>query len=183
KVTVKQLDDYLHARHVIDDNVNARLKAINPDLAQSPNFDKLSGITDAQAQNILNNSNRPVMDALARDVDDMVETTRDLMVQYGLETQARIDEWRNQYTHYVPLRREGFEDEGNGTGTGRSVRGSTVKGRGGSGLAVEHILANIAQTRDQIVTRGEKNRVVTSMAGLLMLHPNPELATLDKPAP
>lgn len=183
KITVKQLDDYLHARHVINDNVNARLQAINPDLAQSPNFDKLSGITDAEAQNILNNSNRPIMDRLAQEVDDMVETTRDLMVQYGLESQARIDEWRNTYQSYVPLRREGFDENGNPTGTGKSVRGSTVKQRGGSGLAVEHILANIAQTRDQIVSRGEKNRVTTAMAGLLMTNPNPDFAILDKPAP
>jgi conjugative element/phage-associated large polyvalent protein len=32
------------------------------------------------------------------------------------------------------------------------------------------------------VTRGEKNRVTTAMAGLQMLHPNPSLVTLDKPA-
>ncbi len=182
KITIKQLDDYLHARHVIDDQVNTRLQAINPDLSNSPNWDKLSGITDQEAQNILNNSNRPVMDQLARHVDDMIETTRELMVQYGLEKQSTIDDWRKQYKHYVPLRREGFDEQGHPTGTGKSVRGSTVMQRGGSGLEVEHILANIAQTRDQIVTRGEKNRVTVAMAGLLMLHPNPDLATLDKPA-
>ncbi len=182
KVTIKQLDEYLHARHVIDDNLNARLQAINPDLSSSPNFDKLAGITDAQARAIIAAANRPVMDVLTQHVDDMVETTRELMIHYGLEKQSTIDAWRQQYKRYVPLHREGFDDEGHPTGAGRSVRGSTVKERGGSGLAVENILANIAQARDQIVTRGEKQRPVIAFAGLQMLHPNPAIATLDKPA-
>jgi hypothetical protein len=179
KITLEQLDDYAHARHVVNDGLNARLKALNPTM---PNNDALSGLTDAQAQNILAQSNKPVMDALMRRIDDMVEKTRDLMVSYGLEKQATIDQWRQDYSSYVPLHREGFEEEGYPTGTGRSVRGSTVQRRGGSNIAVENILANIAQARDQILTRGEKQKPVIAFAGLMMLHPNPQLAILDKPA-
>ena len=182
KVTLEQMDDYLHARHVINDGLNARLKAMNPTL---PNNDALSGMTDAEATAILNDpkTNHRMMNGLAARIDQIVDTTRKLMVDYGLEKQSRIDTWKRQYTSYVPLRREGFDADGHPTGTGRSVRGSTVQGRGGSNLAVEHILANIAQERDQVITRGEKMRPVVAMAGLLMTHPNPALATLDKYAP
>ena len=165
KITLDQLDDYLHARHVVTDKLNARLKAMNPDLQKN---DALSGMTDAEAKAILAKS-PPVLARLATHIDDMVNTTRKLMVDYGLEKQSTIDLWKKEYQAYVPLRREGFDEQGNPTGTGRSVRGSTVKQRGGSNLAVENILANIAQARDQVIVRGEKMRPVIATAGLLML--------------
>lgn len=179
-VTLEQMDHYLQARHIVRDRLNTRLQAINPNLAGTPEFDRLAGMTDQQAQVILNQYAR--LEPLARKVDAMVNKTRDLMVTYGLEKQSTIDAWRAAYGAYVPLRREGFEDEGYPSGTGRSVRGSTVKQRLGSGLEATNILANVAQARDQIITRGEKMRPVVAMAGLLMMHPNSDLATLDKPA-
>lgn len=182
QVTLEQLDRYLQARHIAVDQVNARLQAINPTLQGTPEYDRLAGMTDKEAQAVLNGANRPMMEGLAKRVDAMVGKTRQLMVDYGLEKQSLIDTWKASYKAYVPLHREGFEEEGHPTGTGRSVRGSTVKGRIGSGLDVSDILANVAQARDQIITRGEKQRPVIAMAGLLMLHPNPSIATLDKPA-
>lgn len=182
KVTLEQLDKYLQARHIIRDRVNHHLQQINPDLQGTPQYDKLAGMTDTEARAILAKVDPKIMEPLAKRVDKMVEKTRDLMVAYGLEKQSTIDQWRQFYTAYVPLHREGFEEDGHPTGTGRSVRGSTVKGRTGSDLGVTNILANVAQARDQIITRGEKQRPVIAMAGLLMLYPNPEIATLDKPA-
>lgn len=181
KVTLEQLDTYLQARHIIRDRVNHHLQQINPDLQGTPQYDKLAGMTDAEARAILAKVDPKIMEPLAKRVDKMVEKTRDLMVAYGLEKQSTIDQWRQFYTAYVPLHREGFEEDGHPTGTGRSVRGSTVKGRTGSDLGVTNILANVAQARDQIITRGEKQRPVIAMAGLMMLYPNPEIATLDKP--
>ena len=178
--TLEQMDHYLQARHIVRDNLNKRLQAINPNLAGTPEFNRLAGMTDQQAQGIVNQYAR--LEPLARKVDDMVDKTRDLMVSYGLEKQSTIDAWRAAYGAYVPLRREGFEDEGYPSGTGRSVRGSTAKQRLGSGLEATNILANVAQARDQVITRGEKTRPVVAMAGLLMMHPNSDLATLDKPA-
>ena len=179
-VTLEQMDKYLQARHIVRDKLNARLQKINPNLAGTPEYDRLAGMTDQQAQVIVNQYAK--LEPLARKVDDMVDKTRDLMVTYGLEKQSTIDAWRAAYGAYVPLRREGFEDEGYPSGTGRSVRGSTVKQRLGSGLEATNILANVAQARDQVITRGEKMRPVVAMAGLLMMHPNSDLATLDKPA-
>lgn len=181
-VTLEQLDRYLQARHIIRDRVNHHLQQINPDLQGTPQYDKLAGMTDAEARAILAKVDPKIMEPLAKRVDKMVEKTRDLMVAYGLEKQSTIDQWRQFYSAYVPLHREGFEEDGHPTGTGRSVRGSTVKGRTGSDLGVTNILANVAQARDQIITRGEKQRPVIAMAGLMMLYPNPEIATLDKPA-
>jgi len=181
-VTLEQLNQYAHARHVIEDKVNTRLKDLNPNM---PNNDALSGLSDAEAKKILagyTGARKVVMQQLMTRIDAMVEKTRDLMVDYGLDRADVIAQWRQQYTAYVPLRREAYEDEGHPTGTGRSVRGASSTDRLGSNLKVSNILANIAQARDQVITRGEKMRPVVAMAGLLMLHPNKEIAVLDKPA-
>lgn len=181
-VTLEHLNQYAHARHVIEDKVNARLKDLNPNM---PNNDALSGLSDAEAKKILAGYTGPrkaMMQQLMTRIDAMVEKTRDLMVDYGLDRADVIAQWRQQYAAYVPLRREAYEDEGHPTGTGRSVRGASSTDRLGSNLKVSNILANIAQARDQVITRGEKMRPVVAMAGLLMLHPNKEIAVLDKPA-
>ena len=183
-VTLDQLNSYAHARHVIQDKLNTRLKDMNPTM---PNNDALSGLSDAEANKTLNSytgARKAAMLGLMARVDAMVEKTRDLMVnEYGLEKADTIAGWRWMYKAYVPLRREAFEEEGHPTGTGRSVRGSSASDRLGSNLKVGNILANIAQARDQVITRGEKMRPVVAMAGLLMLHPNKDIAVLDKPTP
>lgn len=177
---LKQLDEYAHARHVLTDHLNERLQDMNPDLEGTPEFERLAGISDQEARDILAKYDEKVMSDLMARLDGMVEKTRDMMVEYGLETQERIDGWRKQYQSYVPLHREGFEEEGKPTGTGYSVRGSSVKDRLGSALKVTNVLANIAQARDQVISRGEKMRPVTALAGLLLKFPNHAFAKLDK---
>lgn len=182
-ISLKQIDDYLHARHVLNDKINERLQSMNPDLMNTPDYEKLAGITDDEARAILKQHNAKIFEPLARQIDAIVEKTRDMMVDYGLESQERIDTWREQYRSYVPLHREGFEGEGHPTGTGLSVRGTTAQDRLGSALKVVNVLANIAQQRDQIIARGEKNRIPVALAGLILKFPNKDLFKLDKYAP
>jgi hypothetical protein len=178
RFTIPQLDEYLHARHAKE--ANAYLQSINPDM---PDNEALSGMSDADADEILENAD-PRLAKLAEKVDAIIAGTRQLMVEYGLESQDTVDGWVRQYSAYVPLHRAGFEDDVRlGTGQGRSVRGSTVKPRLGSTRDVIDILANIALDRERVITRGEKMRPVVALAGLLMQYPNRDIATLAKPAP
>ncbi|MDE2022334.1 MAG: hypothetical protein KGI71_05500, partial [Patescibacteria group bacterium] len=178
KVTQAQLDRYLYARHAQE--ANAYLREINPD---RDDRDALSGMTDEEADRILKEAPAS-MERLGRRVDAIVARTRDLMVSYGLESQATIDAWRARYQYYVPLQRAGFEDEGTrGTGSGRDIRGSTVKARLGSNREATNILANIALQRERVIVRGEKMRPVVALAGLMMQYPDHAIATLAKPAP
>lgn len=177
-VSVEELERYLHARHARE--ANEYLASINPDL---PDNEALSGMTNEEADRILAEADRAKLDRLAARVDAIIARNRELLIEYGLETPETIAAWRNQYAFYVPLRRAGFEAEGQGTGPGRSVRGPHTRPRLGSYRPVTHILANIALERERIITRGEKQRPVIALAGLLMRYPNPEIATLAKPAP
>mgnify|MGYP000974726706 CR=1 FL=1 len=177
KVTLEQLDSYLHARHAKE--ANAHLKAINPD---RENNDALSGMTDAEAERILAAADRSKMDRLAAKVDAILGKTRQMLVDYGLESQGTVDGWAKDYQYYVPLHREGYEEGSPGTGQGRSVRGSHSKSRTGSTLSVTNILANVAMDRERAIVRGEKMRPVIALAGLLQQYPNKEIATLAKPS-
>lgn len=174
KVSMAELEQYLHARHAKE--ANAYLQSINKDREDNT---ALSGMTDQEAEKILLTAS-PKMEALAKRVDRMIQKSRTLMVDYGLESQETVDAWAKQYQHYVPLYREGKEQR-MGTGQGRSVRGSSSKERVGSTRKVEDILAHIAMDREKVIVRGEKMRPVLALAGLLKLHPNEEIAQLAKP--
>ncbi|MBF0260269.1 MAG: strawberry notch family protein [Magnetococcales bacterium] len=177
KVSMEQLDEYLHARHA--EEANAHLREINPDREDN---EALSGMTNEEARRILAEADRPKMDRLAARVDSILSRTRRLLVDYGLESQSTVNTWINQYSAYVPLHREGYEDGTPGTGQGRSVRGPQSKSRTGSNLKVTNILANVAMDREKAIVRGEKMRPVIALAALLQQHPNSDLATLTKPA-
>jgi len=177
-VSQDQLNEYLHARHA--EERNRVMRDRNPD--REDNTD-LSNMSDDKAREILKAAD-PKMEELAKRVDAILADTRQMMVDYGLEKQSTVDGWAALYDHYVPLKREGFDDSvmGNGTGSGFSVRGSSSKAATGSHLAVDNIFANIVMQRERIIVRGEKNRVALSLFGLVKLNPNKDFWKLDKPA-
>lgn len=178
QVSIQALDTYLHARHAKE--ANAYLRSINEDRQDDTAFwAKPSGMTDVEADRILSSAD-PKMARLADRVDKILDGTRQLLVDYGLESQATIDAWAQHYQHYVPLYREGKEQR-MGTGQGRSVRGPSSKERVGSTRAVEDILAHVAMDREKAIVRGEKMRPVIALAGLLKRYPNKQIATLAKP--
>lgn len=174
-VSLADLDRYLHARHA--EEANLRLQEINQDLAAN---EALSGMSTEDAKKILREA-PPALARLATRVDGMIAKTRDLMVSYGLESTERVESWKALYQHYVPLKREGFEETTPGTGMGRSIRGSTVKARLGSHRGVIDILANIALQREQTIVRGEKMRPTIALAGLLTTYPNPNIGQVVTP--
>ena len=174
KVTMDELDEYLHARHA--EEANAYLASINPDREDNQ---ALSGMTNERAREILEAAD-PKMNRLAARVDAIIAKTRQLMVDYGLESAETVQAWADRYTFYVPLHREGF-DETPGTGQGKNIRGSSVKTRTGSTRGVKNILAHVALAREKTIVRGEKMRPVIALAGLLLQNPNTEIANLAKP--
>lgn len=176
RTALPEMDRFVHARHVLLDEVNARLQAMNPD---HPHNEALSGMTDAEAQQIVDSA-PPIMETLAQRVDQIVAKNRQLLVQYGLQSQETVDRWAETYPHYVPLQRAGFEEEAGGHA---ARAGSKVKPRLGSEREVVHIMANLIRQREQIIVEGEKMKVKVALAGLLMQYPNRDMATLVKPAP
>jgi hypothetical protein len=166
-ITLEQMDDYLLARHAKE--ANEYIRSINKD----PNAN--AGMTDAEAEAYIKAippMRRQVFERLAGEVDKMTKETRQMMVDYGLETQATIDAWEKTYKNYVPLFREETEGSPISTGRGYSIRGSTTRSRTGSSKKVVDVLANVALQRERTIARGEKNRVGNALLGLILQNPN-----------
>lgn len=191
KVSLEELDQYLHARHAEEANKLIAERNKREDEGQmdldgkpitSPLQDGGSGMLTADARKYLAGlpaAKRQDLEAIAAKVDKIIAGTRDLYVAYGLESKSVVDGWAKMFEHYVPLMREDH-DGGMGIGQGFSIKGRESKQRTGSTAKVVDILANIALQREKAIVRGEKNRVAVALAGLAKLNPNPDVWTFDK---
>ena len=175
------LDEYLHARTAEETNVLIAWRNRDTGILK----DGGSGMKTADARKYLASltpSQRAKLESLAAKVDAITEGTRQMYVDYGLESKSTIDGWRDMFDHYVPLMREQDGDtQGMGVGQGFSVKGKEVKGRTGSTRKVVDIFANIAMQREKVIARGEKNKVAKSLLELASANPNPEFWSVGKP--
>lgn len=182
KVTQAELGEYLWAKHAKE--ANAHIASINPNNEEM--WDGGSGMTDQEADDYmaaLTPEKRKTYELLAKRVYAMTAATRKQMLDYGLISKEEKAAWENAYQFYVPLNREDMDTMTHGTGTGQgySIRGKESKRRTGSKREVVNIIGNIANQRDKAVVRGEKNRVVTALYGLVKESPNPDFWKADKP--
>lgn len=181
-VTQEEIGQYLWAKHAQE--ANAHIAKINPG---DPDMqDGGSGMTNKEASDYLaalTSGERSVYESLAKRVYAITANTRQQALDYGLISQTEKDAWESAYRFYVPLQREDMETMAHGTGTGQgySIRGRESKRRTGSSRSVVDILGNIANARDKLVVRGEKNRVGLALYGLVKENPNPDFWTVDKP--
>lgn len=181
-VTQEEIGQYLWAKHAQE--ANAHIAKINPG---DPDMqDGGSGMTNKEASDYLaalTSGERSVYESLAKRVYAITANTRQQALDYGLISQTEKDAWESAYRFYVPLQREDMETmvHGTGTGQGYSIRGRESKRRTGSSRSVVDILGNIANARDKLVVRGEKNRVGLALYGLVKENPNPDFWTVDKP--
>lgn len=177
-VAMADFEEYLWARHAEERNI--QIAKINPKMP-----DGGSGMSTQDARDYLANlspSNKTKYEALARRIDLINRKSRQVLIDYGLESTATIASWEAVYKNYVPLMREDMDAGfGNGTGQGFSVKGNSAKRATGSNRAVVDIIANIAQQYEKNVIRGEKNRVATALIGLAKLNPNESFWQVDTP--
>lgn len=178
KVSLADLEEYLHNRHAEERNI--QIAKINPALP-----DGGSGIKTADARRYLSSlsvDKKAAYVALARRVDAIIARTNQLLVAEGLESQSTINNWNRAYSHYVPLHRADMgEDGSSGTGSGYSVKGPSSKRATGSTLPVANIIANIAINRERQIVRAAKNKVAMALVNLAEANPNPGFWTVDIP--
>jgi hypothetical protein len=177
-VQMADFEEYLWARHAEERNI--QIAKINPDMP-----DGGSGMKTSEAKAYLAGltpENKKAYEALATHIDAINKQSRQVLINYGLESADTIAAWEGAYKHYVPLMREDMDAGfGNGTGQGFSVKGNSAKRATGSNRAVVDIIANMAQQFEKNVIRGEKNRVSTALVGLAKLNPNDEFWKVDTP--
>ena len=188
-IGMEELEAYLWARHAKERN--AQIAKINPEMAEGG-----SGLTDAQVDQYLagadvlddkgeviikgmKQDDRTRLEALAARVDTINAGTKQVLMQYGLESPDTIAAWERTYKNYVPLHREDMEGV-TPIGMGFSVKGAASKRAMGSQRKVTDVLAHLALQREAAITRGEKNRVGLALYGLALQNKNAEFWEADK---
>ncbi|AUR95295.1 coil containing protein [Vibrio phage 1.205.O._10N.222.51.A7] len=177
-VDAQELDLYLIARHAPERN--AHIAEINPKMQ-----DGGSGMTNAEASEIMSRfeseGKTADMEAAAVYVDKMLKSTRDRLVESGLETIDAVESWDSAYQFYVPLK--GFannevDTEGNSvkpTGRGFNIRGKeTMKAMGRRTMA-ESPVAYAISDATQSMMRARKNEVGQTLLRLVDANHDPEL--------
>lgn len=188
-LSLGDVENYLWASHARERN--AQIAKVNDKMP-----DGGSGLTNAQADDLLagrdvtvngqvirgvNQAKLADLQGIAKQVQAINATTRQMLVDSGMETPETIKAWEQAYANYVPLHREDVDQGGLGTGMGFSVRGASSKRAVGSGRTVVDILGNIANQRERQIARVEKNRVGQSVLGLVKAFPNKDFWTADTP--
>lgn len=179
-ISFSELNQFLLARHVPE--ATAEYESKNPGRG-----DGMAGMTLKEAQDYMDGLTPTQLadfTSLASAVDRILDGTRTLHVDYGLDGVATVDSWRSTYQYYVPLFRAEM-DEGpgasRGSGQGFSVRGPGTRQRTGSHREVADIMASIVTQREKAVTRGEKNRIANALVGLAIENPNDEFWKINTP--
>jgi hypothetical protein len=171
KVTLAELEEYLHNRHAEEYNIQiAKINLTMPDGG--------SGIftDDANAYlNSLTQDQKDKFEALAKEVDAIVRRTQEVVVEGGLETQETVDIWNQTYPNYVPLKRADLDyvNTGSGVAKGIQVKGPFSKRAMGSLKDVVDIFSNIAVQREKAIVNAEAAKVGRALYGLVISNPNP----------
>ena len=183
------LDEYLYAKHAVERNAHIRE-------ATDGENDAGSGITDAEAQQILDKFER---EGLTQDLEQAADfiysktrETLDILKNEDLLSQTEYDNLlNNEYQNYVPL--TGFDqldlDRSKQTNMGEGgrtlpVRGKEVKTATGRKTKAASPLANIMKARERAIIRGGKNNVLVNLLDMLIENPDNDLYnvyTEDKP--
>lgn len=128
----------------------------------------------------------------AQHVRDLLQSTRERMVEFGLETQELVDSWDNTYENYVPL--YGFAQDENMSidedyqgdsryltgGAGIHVAGPTVKKAKGRETEAANVVGNAVQLASAVIIKSRKNEALQSLYNLILENPSESYYISDK---
>lgn len=166
KVSVDELDDYLHARHAIERNEMMNKQRIEKDLDP---VDGLSGMTNADAQEILARDNSKFL-KFESEIRAIIKETLKFQVDEGLLSQKDADTIADAYKNYVPLFRD-IADDMTGIGMGTDIRGKEIKRAKGSLKRVVSPLGNVFFRKEQAQIRALKNKIGSTIIEMTQEYP------------
>lgn len=178
-LALSEVQAYAYAKHAKERNAALRAQ-------RQPNgrtgFDSWSGMTDSDAQDIIDNVAQAgltaVMEKHQQKLQDWVNETREVMLDQGLITNDEFLRLSSMFDNYVPLRGNANVNpatQPRRTGSGFNVRGrETIKARGRYTEA-DQIIENIIQDRTRALIRAGKNEVLRSFLQFVLDNPSENL--------
>jgi hypothetical protein len=189
KLTTKDMQDYLLARHAEERNDRMNeLNKLDPRTGEPRKTpwelqDRASGMSTADARKYLADldpAKKQSLETIGKMFDKMITGTQQILVESGSESQGTIDAWNEAYKHYMPLFRveEDFNNGGNRSGLnkGFNVNNPFSKRAMGSAKEVQNIVTNLIKQRERALIRAEKLTVTKALYGLFLMNPNPDIA-------
>ena len=171
-IKVDVLSEYMYALHAKERNA-VIAKRTNGGLVDG------SGMTDAEADAILNSANKAALDPIVALVREIQQDTRKTMVKHGLETQQTVDAFEAMFSNYIPL--AGLStDELTGSpyptgGAGMNVFGPSTKRAEGRKSKAENVLAQVIAQNAAMHIKGRTNEALQKLHNLIEENPNPKV--------
>ena len=171
-IKVDVLSEYMYALHAKERNA-VIAKRTNGGLVDG------SGMTDAEADAILNSANKASLDPIVALVREIQQDTRKTMVKHGLETQQTVDAFEAMFSNYIPL--AGLStDELTGSpyptgGAGMNVFGPSTKRAEGRKSKAENVLAQVIAQNAAMHIKGRTNEALQKLHNLIDENPNPKV--------
>ena len=169
--TPEDLSDLLYALHAKERNAHIAKK--RSDLEAG------SGMTDEEADAIIDELMSPEIMESVNMVYDIVENTRRTMVEGGLESRETIEHWQSLFKNYVPLSGLAADEQSEESnsyptgGGGFSVYGkSSKKAKGRKSRTGTNIVASVVAQNMAIKQRARKDEAMRSLHRLVQENPN-----------
>ena len=164
--TQEDLGLYLYARHAAERN--AHVQSINPEFEEGG-----SGLTDAEAQAVLDQFEGTGIEAFAEEFYDTVtRPALQLRIEAGLIDQETFETLSSAYQSYVPLKGQAGEEAYGNKGQGFSVTGKDVRrARGRRSMADSPFVQGVIDHEEAII-RAEKNKVAQDFLDLVQANPS-----------
>jgi len=154
KRAYEEAGEFFQAKHAIERN--KELRKINP------TFTDPAGMSDAQAQAILQRVARDPRRALFEDaykkMRSLIDATLDMQVRDGLMSQQMANAWRQRWPDYVPMRHTEVGDM-IGIGRGLDIRGKESQRAFGRLSRADNPIQYALMQMDRAIIRGAKNEV------------------------
>jgi hypothetical protein len=174
------LSNFLYAMHARERN--AKIAFDRPDMESG------SGMTNEEAEEIIDKLGTNAMRRLASEVRSIVQDTRDTMRKYGLETNETIDVYEQMYDHYVPLSGLATDEQDDTTnsyptgGIGMAVYGPTTrKAKGRKSKTDVNIIAQVVMQNARVKQLARKNEALLSLHSMFSGNPNEKVFSLWGP--
>ena len=189
-ITSSQLDEYLYARHA---------KERNAKLRETEGIEDGSGLSDAEADAILESYEKEFGDMIGPDQKSSIEQlhgmvmnlaaeNRELMVESGLMSREDVDLMAKEMPNYVPL--QGFDadeygvpgaQQYSGRPSGYDVRGKEGKRASGRESKAATPLAQLISNSANLRIRAERNKALQSLHKLAAENPNENIWNVISP--
>lgn len=189
-ITMDQFDEYLYARHA---------KERNAMLRERDGVEDGSGMTDAEADVILESYEKEFGDMIGPDQKSSIQNLHDLVmeitaenralaVEAGLISQEEADRQAAEQPNYVPLQGFAVDESGAQTGSsyvsggqGFNVRGKEGKRAKGRQSKAANPLAQLVTNSATLRIRAERNMALQKLHNLVAENPNPDVWTVLGP--